>query len=149
MKVRAATVDDMSQVLRLYAQPSFDDGSVLDEASARELLEKFADYPDYGLYVVEIDQAIIGSFALLVMINLGHMGAPSAIVEDVVVDPLQQGKGIGKTMMQAAMNLARDKGCYKLVLSSNARRHSAHAFYESLGFLRHGVSFHIDLKPPA
>jgi GNAT superfamily N-acetyltransferase len=121
----------------------------LDEVSARELLEQFANYPDYVLYVAEVDQAIIGSFALLVMINLGHMGAPSAIVEDVVVDPLQQGMGIGKTMMHAAIDLARDKGCYKLVLSSNARRHSAHAFYESLGFLRHGVSFHIDLKPPA
>jgi hypothetical protein len=31
------------------------------------------------------------------------------------------------------------------VLSSNARREEAHAFYESLGFARHGFSFRVDI----
>ena len=43
---------------------------------------------------------------------------------------------------------ARAWGCYKLALSSNRRRERAHAFYESLGFERHGVSFVIDPQSP-
>ena len=39
------------------------------------------------------------------------------------------------------------KRAYKLVLSSNAKRERAHAFYESLGFERHGVSFRLNLSP--
>ena len=67
----------------------------------------------------------MGSFALLVMHNLGHLGAPSAIVEDVVVAPALQRHGIGKAMMQFALERCRDKGCYKLMLSSNAKRERA------------------------
>jgi GNAT superfamily N-acetyltransferase len=83
------------------------------------------------------------------MHNLSHLGAPSAIVEDVVVAPSLQGNGIGKAMMQFALGLCRDKGCYKLMLSSNAKREHAHAFYESLGFERHGFSFRIDVHEGA
>jgi GNAT superfamily N-acetyltransferase len=42
-----------------------------------------------------------------VMHNLGHLGAPSAIVEDVAVAPALQGNGIGKAMMEFALGLCR------------------------------------------
>jgi len=41
--------------------------------------------------------------------------------------------------------MAREAGCYKLVLSSNQKRARAHAVYESLGFQRHGFSFSIEI----
>ena len=145
MNLRDITFDDLPDVLRLYAQPDFDNGEVLDDAQARALYARFLTYPDYKIYVAEEGGRIVGSFALLVMLNLGHCGAPSAIVEDVVVDPQMQGRGVGAAMMSAAMDLARDKGCYKLVLSSNAKRVRAHAFYERLGFTRHGMSFSVIL----
>ena len=133
-------------VLDLYAQPELDAGVVLPLETAKQLLERFADYPDYTLYVAERGGDIVGTFALLVMHNLGHLGAPSAIVEDVAVAPTFQGQGIGKAMMQFALDLCRDKGCYKLMLSSNAKREQAHAFYELLGFERHGFSFRVNLS---
>lgn len=147
--MRAATQSDLEKILELYAQTAFDAGNVLPLATARQLFERFADYPDYTLYVAEHGDEIVGTFALLVMHNLGHLGAPSAIVEDVVVVPSLQGNGIGKSMMQFALGLCRDKGCYKLMLSSNAKREHAHAFYESLGFKRHGFSFRVDLREGA
>jgi len=52
-------------------------------------------------------------------------------------------------MMRHALAEARDKGCYKAALSTNARRERAHAFYESLGFRRHGYSFLVDLEDAA
>jgi len=47
-------------------------------------------------------------------------------------------------MMAHAMQQARDAGCYKLALSSNVCRKDAHAFYESLGFAQHGLSFVVE-----
>lgn len=143
--IRPAAAEDLRAVLALYAQPEIDNGHVLPFGEAERLLQKFARYPDYTLYVAEHEGRIVGSFALLIMDNIGHLGAPSAIVEDVVVDPARHGMGIGRQMMQFAMQKARDKGCYKLMLSSNARRERAHSFYESLGFERHGFSFRIEL----
>jgi GNAT superfamily N-acetyltransferase len=143
--IRPAAADDLRKVLALYAQPELDAGNVLPVETARRLHERFADYPDYTLYVAERGDDIVGTFALLVMHNLGHLGAPSAIVEDVAVSPGVQGQGIGKAMMQFAVDRSREKGCYKLMLSSNAKRERAHAFYESLGFERHGFSFRVNL----
>src|SRR5262245_20072627 len=130
--MRPATAADLPAVLMLYAQPDLDNGEVLSLADARRLFSRFGDYPDYTLYVAERDGAVVGSFALLVMDNLGHLGAPSAIIEDVVVAPEHQSEGIGRAMMNFATDVSRNKRCYKLVLSSNVKRVRAHAFYESL-----------------
>jgi GNAT superfamily N-acetyltransferase len=144
--IREADNRDLPGVLALYAQPDLDDGVVLPLHDAERIFARFARYPDYTLYVAEQRGRIVGSFALLIMDNLGHLGTPSAIVEDVVVGPVLHGRGIGRAMMRFAIERCREKRCYKLVLSSNAKREGAHAFYESLGFERHGYSFRIALE---
>jgi GNAT superfamily N-acetyltransferase len=144
--VRKAGAADIAAVLALYAQPDLDDGKILNAEEGVALFARFSRYPDYTLYVAEQDREIVGSFALLVMDNLGHLGSPSAIVEDVVVAPDRQSQGIGAAMMRFALERAREKRCYKLMLSSNAKRGRAHAFYESLGYERHGYSFRVDLE---
>lgn len=145
-QVRQASEADLEAVLALYAQPGLDDGRVLDLASARQLLAEFARYPSYRLFVAcDAQGQVVGSYALLIMHNLAHQGTPSAVVEDVVVHPQRHGQGIGRTMMHHAMDLARDAGCYKLALSSNIKRVSAHAFYHSLGFRHHGLSFVVEI----
>jgi ribosomal protein S18 acetylase RimI-like enzyme len=146
VEVRKASATDIPAVLALYAQPDLDDGNVLTVDQGVALFERFARYPDYTLYVAEQDDEVVGSFALLVMDNLGHLGSPSGIVEDVVVAPARQSSGIGAAMMRFALERCREKRCYKLMLSSNATRARAHAFYESLGYERHGYSFRVDLE---
>ena len=149
LTIRPASSADLPGVLELYAQPEIDDGDVLSLDEAAQLHSRFSRYPDYTLYVAEQSGVIVGSFALLVMDNLGHLGAPSAIVEDVVVAPALHGRGIGQAMMRFALERSREKGCYKLMLSSNAKRERAHAFYETLGFDRHGFSFRVDIPEVA
>jgi GNAT superfamily N-acetyltransferase len=154
--IREATEDDLPAVLTLYAQPAMDNGKVLTLPEAKQLLAQFRQYPSYRLWVAceaESDASpdadnggqVVGTYALLVMHNLAHQGTPSAIVEDVVVSAERQSQGIGQLMMQHAQEQARVAGCYKLVLSSNQKRERAHAFYESLGFQRHGFSFVIGI----
>lgn len=74
-------------MLRLYAQPEMDDGDVPSLSEAEHIFDKFSRYPDYNIYVAIHNEQIIGSFELLIMDNLGHLAAPSAVIEDVVVDP--------------------------------------------------------------
>jgi GNAT superfamily N-acetyltransferase len=145
--IREATEGDLPAVLALYAQPAMDDGQVLTFDEAKLLLAQFRQYPSYRLWVAcdaDMGGEVVGSYALLIMHNLAHRGTPSAIVEDVVVSAERQGQGIGQQMMQHARQQARAAACYKLVLSSNQKRERAHAFYESLGFQRHGFSFVIE-----
>jgi len=141
--VREAASEDLQQVLALYAQAGIDQGGTLSLEEAEEIFDRMRAYPDYRLYVAEVNGRVVGTYALLVMQNLSHRGACSGVVESVAVDPEWQGQGIGAAMMLRAREHCRRRDCYKLALSSNLRREGAHAFYEGLGFERHGYSFRV------
>lgn len=142
--IRLATLDDVKDILHIYAE-ALDNGKVISVEKAQEIFLKQQQYPDYQVFVAIHEQQIVGTFALLIMENMAHNGTPSAVVEDVGILPMLQGKGIGKMMMEFALKYANEKGCYKMSLSSNLRREKAHQFYESLGFKKHGFSFLMDL----
>lgn len=113
-------------------------------SDAEQIFDRMGHYPNYKIYIAEIGNRIVGTFALLIMDNLGHMGASSAIIEAVAVDPVYQGQGIRAIMMRYAIQLSADNKCYKAVFSSNLKRERAHSFYESLAFERQGYSFRIN-----
>jgi GNAT superfamily N-acetyltransferase len=144
-EIQAASEADLVSILLLYAEVE-DDARVISIEEARLLFARMGNYPDYRVYVAKSGKSIVGTFALLIMDNLAHMGAPSGVVEDVVVHRDWRGKGVGKQMMQFAMNRCRERGCYKLALSSNLKRETAHRFYDGLGFQRHGYSFIVELN---
>jgi GNAT superfamily N-acetyltransferase len=145
---RIAGRSDLPVLLRLYAQLGRDERDVLDLAEAEALFARLEAYPDYRVHLAESGGAAVGTWSLLVMDNLAHRGLPSGIVENVVVDSSCRGRGVGRAMMRRAMEIARGKGCYKLALTSGRHRPDAHRFYESLGFERHGFSFHTELEAP-
>ncbi|MEL6222344.1 MAG: GNAT family N-acetyltransferase [Cyanobacteria bacterium J06627_8] len=145
VQIREATRRDLTSVLALYSQPALDNGVVLSMEHAEHIFEQMLTYPNYRLYISVYGSLIIGTFTLLIMDNLIHDGRPSGIVEAVAVDPEFQNQGIGKCMMQFAMDRCREFGCYKLMLSANLSRDRAHEFYQSLGFQQHGYSFITDL----
>lgn len=147
IRIREASAADIPAMLQLYAQPGYDDGENLPLAEAQNLFQKAATYPFYKFFVAVDGCRVVGTYAILVMDNIGHCGTPSALVESVVVDPAVQGRGIGLSMMDHAMTIAQEKGCYKLALSSSVKRDRAHAFYEKLGYRRYGYSFGVDLHP--
>jgi GNAT superfamily N-acetyltransferase len=145
LTMRPATRDEVCDLLALYAQPDMYRQTLsLDRAQA--LFDRIQRYPDYDVLVaVARTGEIVGTYLLLIMDKLGHLGAPAAVVDDVVVAPDRQGQGIGSAMIHDAMTRARQRGCYKLMLSSNLRRDRAHRFYKKLGFVQHGVSFEVAL----
>jgi GNAT superfamily N-acetyltransferase len=141
--IREATAEDLSGVLELYAQPELDEGRQLALEEAEAVFDQMRAYPHYRLYVAERRGRLVGTFTLLIARNLSHLGASSAVVESVAVDPALHGQGIGSAMMDFAADICRRAGCYKMALSSSLRREQAHAFYEGLGFERHGYSFQV------
>lgn len=143
--IEAARESDLAAVLALYAQPEMDNGRVLTVDAAREVLARMRRICGYELYVARRGDAVVGTFALLIMPNLGHCGSPSGVLEDVVVATSLHGRGIGRAMVYHAIQLCTAHGCYKLTLSSNLKRSHAHAFYERLDFERHGYSFRTDV----
>lgn len=139
--IREAAEADLAGILALYAEGGLDPGAAGDLSRARAAFARIRSYPDYRVYVAEAQGALVGSCALLVMDNLAHDCAPSAVLEDVVVASGCRRRGIGRALIAHAVAHCRARGCYKLALSSARHRAVAQAFYASLGFEAHGTSW--------
>lgn len=144
--IREAEEADLPEILSAYRSAGLDSSRTLSLSEAHVVFQRIKTYPDYKIFVATHDSAVVGTFALLIMDNLVNGGLPSGIVEDVAVGKEYRGQGIGKQMMNCAFERCRQRGCYKVVLSSNEKRDAAHRFYESLGFVRHGFSFQVNLS---
>ena len=142
--IRIATRRDLPDILGLFRQLSRD-GPVLRLIEAEAVFDTMNKYPDYHLYVARRCRTTLGTFTLLIVENLAHMGARIGFIENIIVDNDWRRKGIGKRMMQYAMQKCREAGCYKLVLSSNRARVYAHKFYENIGFDQHGYSYMVTM----
>jgi GNAT superfamily N-acetyltransferase len=145
MTIRIARDEDLLEILKLYAQQDIDDGEILELKNAVTIFNRIKLYPDYHVYVAEIDGKIVGTFSLAIMDNLAHMGSKSGLIEDVVVIQSLQRHGIGRQMMKFAIEECKNKLCYKVSLSSNLNRKNSHKFYKSIGFKVQGYSFLIEL----
>lgn len=142
--IRRASEADLGSIQGLYAEVGLDGGTPLPRAEAADIFRRMSRYPSYRLWVAETGGSIVGTYALLILDNIAHSGRPFAVVEQVAVTTRRQNAGIGRQMMHHAMDEARAAGCYKLILTSHVGRLDAHAFYDKLGFERHGYGFIVD-----
>lgn len=147
LRFRDAQSDDLSDVLALYESSGVDAPGDNDRTAAGMIFERIRALGGRVLLAIDADGAVVATLTLFILPLLSHRGQPEAVVESVAVHPQAQGRGVGRALMQQAMQIARAHRCYKLALSSNVRRTRAHAFYDRLGFERHGVSFVVRLEP--
>ncbi len=144
LSVREANQQDVALLLDFYRLLEFGparETSALSLPAPTASFGGYAAYPDFKVYIAEQAGEPVGTFALLIVGTLAHGGRPFGVVEDVVVSSANRRGGVGKEMMRFAMQLCKAADCYKMALSSHLDRSAAHAFYESLGFARHGYSF--------
>jgi GNAT superfamily N-acetyltransferase len=144
--IREASEEDIPAIIDIYRAAGIggEDNFTVAEACAHFAMLK--QYPSFRVFVALIDQTVVGTYELLVMDNMAKRGRRSGVVADVAVHPRHQGRGIGRAMMQHAMEQCSQANCYKLALSSNLKREDAHRFYDALGFERHGYSFQVELS---
>jgi glucosamine-phosphate N-acetyltransferase len=95
--------------------------------------------------VVAVDKEgqVLGTASLILEHKFIHKGGTIGHIEDVAVHPNHGGKGVGSAVVRALIELARQSGCYKVILSCNDQNIP---FYSKLGFRRHDNGMRIDLK---
>jgi GNAT superfamily N-acetyltransferase len=84
---------------------------------------------DGDVLVADVDGEVVGVCQVMVFRTLGHVGGRVAELENVHVRANRRSRGIGANLLKAAENLARQRGCFRLQLTSNAARADAHRFY--------------------
>jgi ribosomal protein S18 acetylase RimI-like enzyme len=124
----AARADDetVAALLRLLPQVSRRGPQV-----TRERIEQVLAHPGTTVLLARFDGHVVGSATLLRLVTLvGQFG----YVEEVVVDEAARGRGIGKSLLAALIELAREEGLDFVELTSRPAREAANALYRSIGF---------------
>ncbi|WP_116246406.1 GNAT family N-acetyltransferase [Nocardiopsis sp. FIRDI 009] len=138
MMIRAAIRSDLGAILRLLREI----GGTADTRSAHVRMSSAAvrawtrmeNDPDRTVLVAEERGQIIGTLDLLVVANLTHDAQPWAVVDNLVVDPQRRGGGVGRALMEDALDRAARAGCYKVELLAHESRDRASGFSAALGF---------------
>jgi len=115
--------------------------SDLDPKKAKEIFKKIKSRPDHVIYVAVSDSKVIGSATIFIEPKFIHCGGMVGHIEDVVVRKEHQGGGIGQQIINALLEYAEKKGCYKTILDCTDE---VMPFYGKLGFKRHSNSMRFD-----
>jgi ribosomal protein S18 acetylase RimI-like enzyme len=99
----------------------------------RERLQEVIAVPGNRVLVASAKSEIIGFLTVVVVpIPTGRV----ALIEDVVVDERVRGEGIGRSLVVAAIDIARTAGARHIDLTSRPIREAGNNLYQSLGFFQ-------------
>lgn len=138
--IRPATSDDLPGVLALYRQLNPDD-PVLALSVAEPV---WATLLSSGLttpFVAEIEGLLVSSCTLAIVPNLSRGARPYGVIENVVTSSDHRRTGLGRAVLQAALDKAWEADCYKVLLATGSRRESTLRFYEGAGFQRDAKTY--------
>jgi [ribosomal protein S18]-alanine N-acetyltransferase len=83
--------------------------------------------------------AVLGGEQKILAYAFLNIAVGEAQLLNICVDPLHQGQGLGRMLMQHLMALARDELCTIFLLEVRRSNTTARRLYESLGFSTLGV----------
>jgi GNAT superfamily N-acetyltransferase len=106
-------------------------GYLMSEDELRERFRTVLRLPDHAVLVWKED-GLLGLMHLKEEVTLAS--GRRVEIKALVVSDSARSKGIGKYLVQAARNWAKERGCSMLYLSCNIKREKAHAFYQREGF---------------
>jgi GNAT superfamily N-acetyltransferase len=131
-EIRSAQADEIPRVLSMYEWLVEAPGSVpprWDAGRASEALKEAIDAESSVVLVAEHRGELLGFATAYLELDSVRYGR-RCWVEDLAVSPEHRSAGVGKALLDAAKDWARDRGATHLELDSGELRHDAHRFYE-------------------
>jgi GNAT superfamily N-acetyltransferase len=134
--IRPASSEDIPAIIALLADDAIGAGreTVADLEPYRRAWEAIAANPAARLVVADAGGVIAGTLQLDLLDSLTRGGMRRAQVEGVRVAHDARGGGVGRLLLEWAIDEARREGCGLIQLTSDLRRDDAARFYEALGF---------------
>src|SRR5919201_881291 len=131
-RVRLARVDDAPIFARLLHEFNAEFGEPTPDAQT--IAERAAPLIESGEVTVLFAGEGPDGFAELRFRPSLYTGALDAYLEELYVLPERRGRGLGRTLLEAAMVYARDRGAEHIDLGTSENDVAARALYESAGF---------------
>lgn len=145
--IRAATLADEQAVLdlieELFAPPGARPPRYNDD-DAREAIQRTIGSERSDVLLAADGDTAVGMLALYVDFLMIRYGL-RCWLEDFVVLPSQRSRGIGRALLEAAADWAREHDCTHIQLNSFNARKDAHRFYIANGMAQDSLSFNLQI----
>lgn len=129
----ATDADAITRVLDSYASDPRGGGSPLPPEVKARLIPGLKEHPATRVWLAFDAQEAIG--LCVGFIGFSTFAArPLLNIHDLAVVPGRRGSGVGRALLTAAENYARDAGCCKLTLEVQDDNTPARTLYERFGF---------------
>jgi ribosomal protein S18 acetylase RimI-like enzyme len=103
-----------------------------------------------AVLVADVDGDVIGyAYAAVEGYDYMALRGPAGVMHDIIVDPRHRGRGVGRLLVNAAMEFFRSRGTPRVVLSTAERNEAAQRLFASMGFRRTMVEMTCELDDPA
>lgn len=135
-KVRKIRQDELGRLLELYRYLNPEDPDISSEETTKALWEDICNDPRQSILVLEEDGCLAASCTLVIVNNLTRGARPYGLIENVVTHGNFRRKGYGTAVLDEAVEIARKKGCYKVMLLTGRKDEGVLSFYENAGFDR-------------
>jgi ribosomal protein S18 acetylase RimI-like enzyme len=130
--VRKARLEDAPEAARLMHAFNTEYDEPIDEPDVLE--RRYREQLESG----EVTVLLVGDgpdgFAQLRYKSQIYSDAPTAYLEELYVAPDLRGQGLGRALLEAAMDEARERGADHIDLGTSEDDTAARGLYESLGF---------------
>jgi ribosomal protein S18 acetylase RimI-like enzyme len=111
------------------------------EAALRQMLVDNA----YQVFLAEEEGQVIGLLSLSFRHTLLHP-APSALIDEFVVDREYRGRGVGRELIAHAVARAKAAGCCEIEVSTEKDNVAAQEFYRRQGFDHESVLLEMEFE---
>lgn len=150
LPIRPATLADVPAIVALMADDHNgalrEDPSLPIDPAYEAAFHKIAADPHQSLVVAERDGCVVGTLQVTLIPGLAFKGALRGQIESVRVASDLRGQGLGKQLIDWAVEQCRAAGCRFVQLTSQANRPDAHRFYERLGWDQSHLGFKLHFE---
>lgn len=134
--VRQAQIADLADLVSLLRILfGIEEDFFFDKARQQKGLTLMLENRQSVVLVAENSGKVVGMCTGQLVISTAE-GGPAVLVEDVVVQPDWQGRGVGKRLMRAISEWAASKNASRIQLLADRNNNSALTFYNKVGWQR-------------
>jgi GNAT superfamily N-acetyltransferase len=136
MEIREIRNTELASLLELYMQLHESDSPLPAAAIVEATWNEIQRNTNIRYFGAFIDGALVSTCTIAVIPNLTRSCRPYGLIENVVTASNYRKQGLGKLVLHAALDLAWQWDCYKVMLMTSRLDEPTLRFYESAGFSR-------------
>ena len=140
--IRKANENDLDDILKLIKMPAIDNGMVMEPLDGNAVYQSILDDPNYFQIVATTEEEIVAYVTLIIIVQMTHEGATTALITDLIVsEDIEAQSGIANDLLEFAISLAQEYGCYKTIVENDYLPELTKATCDAFEFTKNTHSF--------